>query len=160
MEARAEEEVHYPESDGKPIAETDFHRIETWCYVLEVIEDWFEDRPDVYVSGGNLLYFVASPDGSFQSRELWVTDGNANNTVMVKDLYTLPAPSGALGGSRPRRMAAVGSRLVFVADDGTGDKWYATNGTAAGTVKLGDATPGPCGPMGSDVRSGGDRAAS
>lgn len=62
--------VVYPESDGKPMGETDTHRNEMARYVIDVLEDHFAARRDVYVSGNNFIYWVegkrkkrVSPDG-------------------------------------------------------------------------------------------------
>lgn len=47
--------VNYPTSDGRPMGETDLHR-QDMMDVIATLEDWFADRPDVYVSGDLLLY--------------------------------------------------------------------------------------------------------
>lgn len=61
-------EIHYPESDGKPMAETDRHR-DDMVYFIEALKAYFAGQ-DVYVSGNILLYYeegdpkqVVSPDG-------------------------------------------------------------------------------------------------
>ncbi|MCZ6679286.1 MAG: Uma2 family endonuclease, partial [Candidatus Poribacteria bacterium] len=46
----------YPESDGKPMAETDIHR-KLMNDVIEMLENHFRARRDVYVSGNLLLYY-------------------------------------------------------------------------------------------------------
>lgn len=48
--------VVYPESDGKPMAETDRHRKLIMDFIL-MLEDHFEDVNDVYVSGDLLMYY-------------------------------------------------------------------------------------------------------
>lgn len=60
--------IFYPESDGKPMAETDKHRKLMMDFIL-VLEDHFENDDDVYVSGNLFLYYeegnpkkVISPD--------------------------------------------------------------------------------------------------
>ena len=52
----AAEPVHYPESDGKPMAETDVHRDEM-VYFIEALRQQYRDQ-EVYVSGNLLLYYV------------------------------------------------------------------------------------------------------
>ncbi len=59
--------IFYPESDGKPMAETDTHRKLMMDFIL-MLEDHFEND-DVYVSGNLFLYYeegnpkkVISPD--------------------------------------------------------------------------------------------------
>ncbi len=60
--------VQYPETDGKPMAESDVHRI-LMNDLIVAAGHHFRDVPDVYVSGNLLLYFeegnpemVVSPD--------------------------------------------------------------------------------------------------
>ena len=49
-------EIHYPESDGEPMAETDLHR--DWMFrIIDILQQRFEGQ-QVYVSGNLLLYFV------------------------------------------------------------------------------------------------------
>ena len=48
--------VIYPESDGEPMAETDFHR-DLMLDIIEILKNHFKERPDVYVSGNLLLYY-------------------------------------------------------------------------------------------------------
>jgi Uma2 family endonuclease len=52
----AERTVIYPESDGKPMAETDIHR-DLMLDIIEMLKNHFRARPDVYVSGNLLLYY-------------------------------------------------------------------------------------------------------
>ena len=48
--------IIYPESDGKPMAETDRHRNLMMDFIF-MLEDHFEDVNDVYVSGNLLMYY-------------------------------------------------------------------------------------------------------
>jgi hypothetical protein len=49
-------DVHYPESDGQPMGETDFHRQEMMD-LISALEGYFEDAGGVYVSGNLFLYY-------------------------------------------------------------------------------------------------------
>jgi Uma2 family endonuclease len=49
-------EVYYPESDGKPMAETDLHR-QLMTELVESVRLHFQDDPEVYVSGNLLIYY-------------------------------------------------------------------------------------------------------
>ncbi|MBI2192270.1 MAG: Uma2 family endonuclease [Planctomycetes bacterium] len=49
-------EIHYPESDGKPMAETDLHR-RVMVDLLHALEEWFLKDDEVYVAGNLLLYY-------------------------------------------------------------------------------------------------------
>jgi len=51
-----EPEIEYPDSDGKPMAETPIH-LKVMLHCIEALEDHFADVPDVYVSGNMLLYY-------------------------------------------------------------------------------------------------------
>ncbi|MCZ6680483.1 MAG: Uma2 family endonuclease [Candidatus Poribacteria bacterium] len=52
----ADGQVYYPESDGKPMAETDVHR-DLMINFIEMLKNHFQNRSDVYVSGNLLLYY-------------------------------------------------------------------------------------------------------
>jgi Uma2 family endonuclease len=49
-------EEFLPESDGKPMAETDLHR-DQMVYLLEALRDYFRDDPQIYVTGNIFLYY-------------------------------------------------------------------------------------------------------
>lgn len=64
----ADDDTFYPEDDDEPIAESDFHR-ESIFYVLNVLDCFYADDPNVYVSGNLFIYLekgnpraVVSPD--------------------------------------------------------------------------------------------------
>ena len=72
-------------------------------------------------------------DGS----ELWVTDGTAAGTMLVDDIR--PGTS----SSNPSMLAALGSDVVFAANDGThGSELWISDGTTAGTKLLDDINAG------------------
>ena len=48
--------IYYPESDGKPMAETDIHR-QIMIDMIEALGGYFRADPLVYVSGNLLLYY-------------------------------------------------------------------------------------------------------
>ena len=51
------ERITYPESDGKPMAETDIHR-DVMLDLIERLKARYAGRDDVYVSGNLLVYFA------------------------------------------------------------------------------------------------------
>jgi len=60
--------IYYPESNGEPMAETDTHR-KQMVYLIEALDDYFRDDPQVYVAGNLFLYYeegdprqVVAPD--------------------------------------------------------------------------------------------------
>lgn len=74
-------------------------------------------------------------------KELWVTDGTAGNTQLLKDTN-----SAATGGV-VKMLGKNGSNTLvyFVANDGTsGQELWVSDGTLAGTVQVKDMCPGAC----------------
>ncbi len=53
---RVRKVILYPGSDGRPMAETDWHR-ELMLTLIKVLEAWFALQPMVYVSGNLLVYY-------------------------------------------------------------------------------------------------------
>lgn len=92
------------------------------------------EAPELAVAGG-LLYFAAN-DGVHGS-ELWVTDGSALGTRMVRQIRP------GIASSSIGRLTALGSQLFFIADDGEhGTELWRSDGTAKGTYLAWDSTPG------------------
>jgi len=67
-------EIYYPESDGKPMAESDVHRdvMTDLIYALQTRYAW---EPDVYVAGNLLLYYVEGDPRCSVSPDVLVTRG-------------------------------------------------------------------------------------
>ncbi len=87
---------------------------------------------------GNRMFFGA--ENGTHGAELWVTDGSAAGTTMVKDIMPGAAGSGV------NTVAAWGGLVFFNADDGiNGEELWASDGTTAGTFMVADANPGPMG---------------
>lgn len=88
--------ICYPESDGKPMAETDGH-INTLIYLREALRDHFRDDPQVYVASNLFLYYeegdphqVVAPDvfvvkgvskGDRRTYKLWEEDDKGPQVV-------------------------------------------------------------------------------
>ena len=55
--APTDAEIFYPEEDGEPMAVSDLHR---WILMrtLQVLDAHFAQKPEVYVSGDILMYYV------------------------------------------------------------------------------------------------------
>jgi len=82
---------------------------------------------------GSKLYFTAT-DGT-HGNELWISDGTATGTKMVKDIN----PKGDSDITDP---TVIGKRLYFTADDGIhGYEFWISDGTAKGTYMLKDINP-------------------
>jgi Uma2 family endonuclease len=67
-------EVFYPESDGKPMAETDLH-IDELIYLRRALRHHFRDEPDVYVAGNLLFYYRQGDPSGVVAPDLFVVKG-------------------------------------------------------------------------------------
>lgn len=87
---------------------------------------------------GNQVFFWAN-DGS-NGEELWVSDGTAAGTVLIKDIHPGSASSG------PGKMMTVFKNQVYfdATTPGEGTELWSTDGTSAGTKILRDACVGTC----------------
>ena len=66
--------VYYPESDGEPMAETDTHR-KQMMYLLDALEDYFRDDPDVYVAGNLFVYYEEGDSTQVVAPDVFVVKG-------------------------------------------------------------------------------------
>ena len=66
--------IYYPDTDGKPMAVSDFHR---WILTrtLQTLDAHFEQQPEVYVSGDILMYYVEGDPRKSVSPDVLVSFG-------------------------------------------------------------------------------------
>ena len=69
--------VHYPSSDGRPIAESDFQRTPL-IYAVDRLRHHFRGRRDVYVSGNLLLYYQKGNPRAAVAPDVFVVLGVSN----------------------------------------------------------------------------------
>lgn len=69
-----EPEIDYPESDGKPMAESDVHR-EVMMHAIEGLKDHFLAEPEVYVTGNLLLYYERGNRSAAVAPDVFVARG-------------------------------------------------------------------------------------
>ena len=98
---------------------------------------------DLYVErlrrkfGAADAYAVFAANNGIQGEELWVTDGTAVGTGLLKDIYPGEYPS------TPRQFTRLGNRIVFSAEDEEhGLELWVTDGTYPDTTLLKDVAPG------------------
>jgi ELWxxDGT repeat protein len=97
--------------------------------------------PDNLTVFNDKLYFSAFTSSSGQ--ELWVSDGTAAGTQLVKDINPVSVGSFGVGSSSPRDFFVFNGKLFFTADDGsTGQELWSSDGTTAGTQLVKDIRPG------------------
>lgn len=71
-------ETTYPTSDGRPMAETDWHR-DIMFALIKVLQSFFAADPNVYVSGNLLLYYVRGNKRRHVSPDVFVVKGVAKH---------------------------------------------------------------------------------
>lgn len=69
-----EPEIEYPESDGKPMAESDIHR-DVMTHAVEGLKDHFLAEPEVYVTGNLLLYYERGNRSASVAPDVFVVRG-------------------------------------------------------------------------------------
>lgn len=67
-------QIHYPESDGKPMAESELHLLQLLALVF-VLRTYFERAQDVYVGGNMLMYFVEGDPTQSVAPDVFVVKG-------------------------------------------------------------------------------------
>lgn len=71
-------QIHYPDSDGQPMAESDFQR-EPLIYAVESLGIFFASRPDVYVSGNMFVYYRQGDPEAVVAPDVFVVMGAAKH---------------------------------------------------------------------------------
>ncbi len=81
-------EIDYPDSDGKPVAETTLHRDNLLWRIWE-LQRWFLDDPQVYVSGNMFLYYVQGDRRRHVSPDVFVVKGIPKHPPRERRRYLL-----------------------------------------------------------------------
>ena len=66
--------IEYPESDGKPMAETMTHR-KAMNDTIEMLADFFRDKPDICVAGNLLFYYEEGDPSASIAPDVFVVKG-------------------------------------------------------------------------------------
>jgi ELWxxDGT repeat protein len=93
------------------------------------------DYTDLFCNCGQYLFFSASTE---TGRELWRTDGTADGTILVKDIY-----KGYQNGLAGKIFCNGNGKVFFLGNDGShGLELWISDGTTNGTEMVKDITPG------------------
>src|ERR1700757_1155343 len=115
----AQKPIHYPETDGKPIGETDVH-IDALIYLREALRDHFRDAPQVYVAGNMLLYYEEGNPTSCVAPDVFVVQGVAKRERRAYRVWE--------EGQPPTVVCEITSRASRLEDMGTKRALYAMLG--------------------------------
>ncbi|MBL0871567.1 MAG: hypothetical protein IBJ18_13425 [Phycisphaerales bacterium] len=92
-----------------------------------------DSSPTNFVSSGGKTFFIATNE---KGTELWVTDGTAAGTSLIKDI----SPGSVNGAAGP--LQAWNNGVLFAGTDASGTELWFSDGTAAGTRLVRDITAG------------------
>lgn len=82
-------EIEYPDSDGLPMAESDFQR-EVLIYAVEALRGHFQDRDDVYVSGNLFIYYEEGNPKAVVAPDVFVVIGAPSHDRPSYKLWNEP----------------------------------------------------------------------
>lgn len=111
--------IVYPESDGKPMGETDIH-IDALIYLREALKDYFREASQVYVAGNMLFYYEEDNPAACVAPDVFVVQGVAKHERRVYKLWE--------EGQPPAVVFEITSRSTRLDDTGTKRALYAMLG--------------------------------
>ncbi|MDE0027125.1 MAG: Uma2 family endonuclease [Spirochaetaceae bacterium] len=111
--------VHYPSSDGKPMAESDFQRTPL-TYAVDRLRQHFRSRRDVYVSGNLLLYYQEGNPRAVVAPDVFVVLGASSADRSTYRLWEEP--------KGPDFVLEITSRTTYREDQGRKRELYRSLG--------------------------------
>jgi Uma2 family endonuclease len=79
-------QIEYPESDGKPMAESEIHMLQLLALVF-VLRTFFEQTQDVYVGGNMMMYYVEGEPAEVVAPDVFVVKGVPKHVRRVYKLW-------------------------------------------------------------------------
>lgn len=113
------EDPLYPSSDGQPLAENDW-QLHAILDAVAVLDVYFEERPDVYVSGDLLIYYEEGEPRQCVAPDVLVVFGVPRRRRMVYKLWE--------EGKTPDFVLEVASENTWRQDEGPKRTLYAELG--------------------------------
>lgn len=111
--------IDYPDSDGQPMAESDFQRTPL-IYAVESLRIYFQDRADVYVSGNLFLYYEPGNPRAVVAPDVFVVIGAPRHDRASYKLWEEP--------KGPDFVLEITSRSTYTEDQGVKRGVYALLG--------------------------------
>jgi len=82
----AKPEIYYPESDGKPMGETDWH-IAVILYLRQALRFFFRHNPDIYTAADMLFYYEEGEPTIFKVPDVFVVKGVSKHNRRTYKLW-------------------------------------------------------------------------
>lgn len=86
LKLKSQEEISYPESDGKPMGETDYH-IQTITYLYQALSAFFAAEANVKVSADIMFYYEEGNPRKVFSPDVMVVKGVGNHPRRTYKLW-------------------------------------------------------------------------
>jgi Uma2 family endonuclease len=108
--------IYYPESDGKPMGETDVH-IDAVIYLREALRDYFRDDQQVYAAANMLLYYEEGNPAACVAPDAFVVQGVAKKERRTYRLWEEGQPPSVVFEitSRGTRLEDLGTKRAVYA---------------------------------------------
>lgn len=81
-----EDGIYYPDSDGEPVGETDFH-ISAIFYLRQALRFLFRNVPDTYVAANMLFYYERGNPRRYKVPDVFVVKGIAKRNRRIYRLW-------------------------------------------------------------------------
>jgi hypothetical protein len=107
-------EIYYPESDGKPVGETDFH-VAALFHLWQTLRFHYRNDPNIYVAGNMLLYYEQGNPAEFKVPDVFVVKGIAKHDRGVYKLWEEKVAPGVIFEitSRGTRLEDLGTKRAL-----------------------------------------------
>ena len=79
-------EIDYPESDGEPMGETQFH-VRAILFLYQALEYYFRANDEMYVSADMLFYYEEGNPSAFKVSDVFVVRGVSKHTRRIYKLW-------------------------------------------------------------------------
>lgn len=121
---QASRTIHYPSSDGKPMAETDFH----WLAMVDLtlrLRHRYAEQPDVYVASNNLIYYEEGNPRRCFSPDVYVVLGAPKGVRRIYRVWEEGRPPTVVFemSSRKTRREDLGAKRELCARLGIAEYW-------------------------------------
>lgn len=115
-EVAPEKQIVYPETDGKPMAETDVH-IDALIYLREALKDYFREESNVYVAGNMLFYYEEGNPEACVAPDVFVVKGVPKRERRIYKLWDEGVPPAVVFEitSRGTRLEDLGTKRALYA---------------------------------------------
>ncbi len=127
----------------------ELHETDGTAFGTQINQIFYPETPgetlEATIQGSGVVgnKYVFGANNGINGREIWVSDGTAGGTQLLKDIRTTPT---IVGESSPSEFVTMATQVLFAADDGVnGREPWRTDGTAAGTYMIVDLRPGVSG---------------